>query len=333
MSVDIVIYDGPAVFSELLTIDELNALSEEYTYLPPDILPETPDYDQQEGYILARYDNGGSDVYSISFYFGTSFDANLLLGPPAVLAKFGGQKLTEVRFSVLGISLPGSVEIHIKYSGDDAPTMSEFLDLTFDEILDSADTINDVAGPIIGTDGNDFLTGEDGNDDIRLGNGDDTGKGGDGDDTIDGGGGNDVIVGGDGNDVVSGGPGNDMVWAGPLDQGDDVINGGDGDDVLAGGRGDDTLSGERGNDTIYGGDDNDSIEGGDGFDVAWLGNSVDRLAFDQRLSHNPCLQLRRPIPPAITTTRHHGQKLARSSHRETPHNLKKPLNRSSAIMP
>lgn len=60
-------------------------------------------------------------------------------------------------------------------------------------------------------------------------------------------------------------------------------------------------------------------------------NRLDRLALNQRLRHDPSLQLRRPIPLAIRAARHPCQKLACSSHRETPHKSKKPLNRRSDV--
>ncbi len=112
--------------------------------------------------------------------------------------------------------------------------------------------------------------------------------GGAGDDTLFGGDttnpdvndGNDLLVGGDGNDTLIAGAGNDVIYGG--DQTDPSAP--DGNDVLVGGAGDDTLIAGAGDDVIYGGDQtdpsapdgNDVLVGGAGDDtlIAGAGDDV-----------------------------------------------------------
>jgi CshA-type fibril repeat protein len=119
-------------------------------------------------------------------------------------------------------------------------------------------TVNDVIGPVDGTDlgevmdpgytdaQGDEIDGDDGIDDTIFGNG-----------------GNDTIDGGEGDDTISGGVGDDEIEGGA---GDDVIDGDEGDDLLDGGDGDDTIEDLEDNNEVYGGDGSDSVTTGDGDD-------------------------------------------------------------------
>jgi len=102
-------------------------------------------------------------------------------------------------------------------------------------------TLNDFAGALFGTGGNDTLTG---------GAGDDELDGGSGDDVIRGAGGADFLEGSEGNDDIAGGDGNDEII--------DSFGLGDNDS--------DTLRGDAGDDRIYSYAGVDFIDGGDGVD-------------------------------------------------------------------
>ena len=140
-------------------------------------------------------------------------------------------------------------------------------------------------GPLIGSEGADFLRGGKGDDHIEGRVGDDELYGGEGNNYLEGGDGNDrfyagsgddILLGGAGDDELHGGPGNDRLEGGgsselrwknlddlPQDPyfeswerlyggpGDDILLGGGGDDRLEGGLGDDRLEGGEGDDFLY----------------------------------------------------------------------------------
>jgi Ca2+-binding RTX toxin-like protein len=122
-----------------------------------------------------------------------------------------------------------------------------------------------VAGPFVGTKGDDVINGTDRHDYIagRPGN-----------DTLSGFAKADMILGGWGNDTVNAGDGNDLVFGGP---GEDTLNGDSGNDRIFAQRGVDTVNGGAGNDDLWAlaradvtGQPNepaDTLSGGPGNDV------------------------------------------------------------------
>ncbi|HFQ15689.1 MAG TPA: type I secretion protein, partial [Rhodobacteraceae bacterium] len=158
---------------------------------------------------------------------------------------------------------------------------------------DDRDTVDGGAGDdtITTGDDQDTITGGAGNDTIDGGLDDDTISGDAGDDTIIGGHGSDTIDGGAGDDVIWGGmgPGTDLFnipdvdvpgdpFPGPdlvVDNGIDIIHGGDGNDTIYGQDDADELYGDAGDDTIDGGIDNDLIDGGAGNDTLMGGADED----------------------------------------------------------
>ena len=89
--------------------------------------------------------------------------------------------------------------------------------------------------------------------------------------------GNDVLVGGNGSDELYGGTGDDELDGGNAKDGlyggtdNDVLIGGNGKDELFGGGGDDELDGGKGSDILDGGDGNDILVGGKGSDTFIFG--------------------------------------------------------------
>ncbi len=110
--------------------------------------------------------------------------------------------------------------------------------------------------------GDDTLIGGRSNDHLRGDGGDDTIIGGPYDDTIENG--HDIIDGGDGNDVIAGLEGDDRLYGG---LGHDIINGGEGNDQLYGGAEPDQLFAGPGNDHIDGGPAGDHLHSGLGNDT------------------------------------------------------------------
>jgi Ca2+-binding RTX toxin-like protein len=111
------------------------------------------------------------------------------------------------------------------------------------------------SGPIVGTDGNDWLDGTVGDDTINGLGGRDTIHGGDGDDVMDGGSGNDFLNGGEGADTFIGGEGNDTLYSeNSPDDGDDfhveTLDGGLGDDYYIVDNANDVLIDAGGIDTV-----------------------------------------------------------------------------------
>ena len=89
--------------------------------------------------------------------------------------------------------------------------------------------------------------------------------------------GNDVLVGGNGSDELFGGTGDDELDGGNAKDGlyggtdDDVLIGGNGKDELFGGAGDDELDGGKGSDILDGGAGSDILTGGSGNDTFVFG--------------------------------------------------------------
>jgi uncharacterized delta-60 repeat protein len=127
------------------------------------------------------------------------------------------------------------------------------------------------SSPIIGTDGDDFLTGDRDNDTISGLLGNDTLGGLDGNDQMYAHQGNDFLEGGNGDDTLYGGKGNDTLIG---NNGEDVLFGDRASDSLIGGEGNDTLYGGKGNDTLFGSLGNDCLIGGLGSDRFLLGLDV-----------------------------------------------------------
>lgn len=127
------------------------------------------------------------------------------------------------------------------------------------------------SSPIIGTDGDDFLTGDRSNDTISGEQGNDTLSGLDGNDWMQGDRGNDFQEGSNGDDTLYGGKGNDTLIG---NNGEDVLFGDRASDSLIGGEGNDTLYGGKGNDTLFGSLGNDCLIGGLGSDRFLLGLDV-----------------------------------------------------------
>lgn len=88
--------------------------------------------------------------------------------------------------------------------------------------------------------------------------------------------GNDVLVGGNGSDVLDGGTGDDELDGG---RGDDLLVGGDDQDVLVGGKGNDELDGGAGDDELDGGKGSDTLDGGAGDDILTGGSGDDTFIF------------------------------------------------------
>lgn len=106
---------------------------------------------------------------------------------------------------------------------------------------------------------------------------------GNGNDTLNGDAGNDTIYGGAGNDLISGGTDRDIVFGGI---GNDTLNGDDGDDYIDGGGilqsaqgGTGTPILNDGNDVLNGGNGNDTLRGGSGFDTMTGGAGNDVFVF------------------------------------------------------
>jgi Ca2+-binding RTX toxin-like protein len=153
-----------------------------------------------------------------------------------------------------------------------------------------------------------------GDDDVTAGPADSTVRGGRGDDTITGGTGDDELHGGRGADEIHAGEGDDKLWGdprhrerpnrnaerndgdrhaddaaeteggprhadehdeAPLQDGDDVLDGGQGDDIIFGGYGHDHLMGDDGDDTMRGGRGEDDLDGGPGADMLRGGHGHD----------------------------------------------------------
>ena len=141
-----------------------------------------------------------------------------------------------------------------------------------------------------------------GDDFIDAGAGSDRVLSGEGDDILIGGSGNDFLIGGHDNDVINGGADNDEIYgdlpsdmvagidltalvsATAVQNGADVLDGGDGEDTIRGGGGNDVISGGEGDDFLMGlgggfvadaNDlDSDYIDGGSGNDQI-VGNAGD----------------------------------------------------------
>ena len=88
--------------------------------------------------------------------------------------------------------------------------------------------------------------------------------------------GNDVLVGGNGIDELYGGTGDDELVGG---RGDDLLVGGDDQDVLVGGKGNDELFGGGGDDELDGGKGSDTLDGGAGNDILTGGSGGDTFIF------------------------------------------------------
>lgn len=127
------------------------------------------------------------------------------------------------------------------------------------------------SSPIIGTDGDDFLTGDLRNDTISGKQGNDTLSGLEGNDWMQGDRGNDFLEGSNGDDTLYGGKGNDTLIG---NNGEDVLFSDRASDSLIGGEGNDTLYGGKGNDTLFGSLGNDCLIGGLGSDRFLLGLEV-----------------------------------------------------------
>lgn len=161
-----------------------------------------------------------------------------------------------------------------------------------------AATIDDHAGEIVGTPGDDVIVGDDGPNVIYGEGGEDTVCMGGGNDRfdqpccedetsgvrVDAGPGDDEvnssaqghneILGGSGNDeiypfgattnTVDAGAGNDYILS---YQGNSAIDGGAGDDWIEGGEDDDTIRGGEGTDELYGRGGFDALDGGASFDT------------------------------------------------------------------
>jgi Ca2+-binding RTX toxin-like protein len=88
--------------------------------------------------------------------------------------------------------------------------------------------------------------------------------------------GNDVLIGGNGSDELYGGTGDDELDGG---NGSDVLDGGTGDDELFGGNGKDELFGGAGDDKLDGGNGKDELKGGAGNDILTGGTGDDTFVF------------------------------------------------------
>ncbi len=97
----------------------------------------------------------------------------------------------------------------------------------------------------------------------------------DGDDAMNDGG--DVIFGGDGNDLIDGQSGDDFIFG---DKDDDTLKGGKGNDFLDGGEGDDELNGGSGDDFLAGRAGEDELNGKLGDDLLFGDSNDDTLDGD-----------------------------------------------------
>ncbi len=95
-----------------------------------------------------------------------------------------------------------------------------------------------------------------------------------GNDILRGGNGNDEIHGNQGGDEIAGGSGEDALFG---DDGDDLINGGTGNDQMSGGAGEDKMRGEADNDAMSGNGGNDFLDGGAGDDMIEGGSGSDKI--------------------------------------------------------
>lgn len=161
---------------------------------------------------------------------------------------------TVVNGAILGVPLPGSVEVIAKGSNDWIQVNSPY---------------SWVPAHLKGEGGSDTLIGGSGHDKIEGGNNSDVLDGRYGNDYILGQDSADTLYGGWGNDTLIGGTGNDQLL-GEFD--DDQLIGEDGNDYLSGGHGNDGLSGGRGRDQLLGGDGNDWFNPG-----AYSSNDVDSV--------------------------------------------------------
>lgn len=159
---------------------------------------------------------------------------------------------------------------------------------------DGDDTIygdNNTRSGVIGAD---ILYGDAGNDTIMGGDGDDQIWGGDGNDTLAGDGGADTLNGDDGRDIIyggvgaytdtlNGGEGDDVLYGDgkteTVNDGDDILNGGEGVDWLIAGGGNDQLDGGAGNDRLWGGSGDDTLIGGAGIDIIYGGAGTDLIDY------------------------------------------------------
>lgn len=184
-----------------------------------------------------------------------------------------------------------------------APTLASAGQFEPGPCFGQAATIDDHAGEIVGTPGDDVIVGDDGPNLVYGEGGEDRICTNGGDDEVetpccsddsnlfvDSGSGNDDIdssaegrvelLGGPGNDslsadgasvgVVRGGAGNDYIygsWESFGTDGADDLAGDDGDDVIYGYDGDDSLSGGAGTDELYGGPGFDALDGGTSHDT------------------------------------------------------------------
>jgi Ca2+-binding RTX toxin-like protein len=155
--------------------------------------------------------------------------------------------------------------------------------------------VNNNAGALIGTAGNDLLSMPGATDDSLAGlgghdtllgfGGVDQLSGGEGNDSLDGGDLADVLQGDAGNDTLLGGNGWDILWAdSPTGTSKDS---GLARNLLRGEAGDDVLFGSLGQDTLEGGDGQDILNGNGGADCLLGGNDADVFLID--LSINPAI--------------------------------------------
>lgn len=151
--------------------------------------------------------------------------------------------------------------------------------------------------------GDDTITTGDDRDTIFGGEGNDVIEGGIDDDSVDGGAGNDSITDLQGADTIDGGAGDDTIIAGidtfsdyvgddpnlpiggvasdpNIDDGRDLVSGGDGNDSIMTGDDADTIDGGTGNDTINAGIDDDFVDGGEGDDSIIGGHGSDEIFGD-----------------------------------------------------
>jgi Ca2+-binding RTX toxin-like protein len=155
--------------------------------------------------------------------------------------------------STLTLSVAGTTDaIYLQGWRDEASRQIERFEFS-DGAVWTSDTVP--VPPILGTDGDDWLTATSGRD-VMSGNA-----------------GNDYLFGLGGNDIISG------------DAGDDYLSGGAGNDTLLGGDGNDVrLSGEAGNDTLNAGTGGGVMAGGLGDDIYLFNRGDGDVTIDQRIA-------------------------------------------------